>query len=353
MHTRVCCAHPFFGFVCTPNAEIDFSDKVPEAFGHAATATIDRDGFRNAGLPAAKPAGEVWIGVFGGSVAFSVASTRNETTIAGELEALLNAAGRARVRVLNLALPGGQQPQQAIVLMLNLHRLDGVITFDGVNELVVAAYYNQGVIPDDFPYRPYYEALFGQDTPTEVIALNWLLRDARRQGDTKGSMIRRAVARRRVRRWTEQLESASATAPAFRSLFAAEHETDAASRIAGGALRWARSVRQMAALCAAAGVPALFCLQPVPEYQKPLTELERAFLAHHPDMIELRRSGYPRLLEHAGDLARDGIPCAVLSDVFASRTDAIYTDHIHFEDLGCSIVARRLAREIAAWSCLQ
>ena len=85
VHTPVCCLHPYIGFVNTPNAVIDFSDRVPAEFGHGAIATIDRDGFRNEPLPEAKPADEYWLAILGGSVAFGVSSTSNATTIAGYL----------------------------------------------------------------------------------------------------------------------------------------------------------------------------------------------------------------------------------------------------------------------------
>jgi hypothetical protein len=35
----------------TPNAILDFSDRVPAELGHGALATIDANGFRNDGVP--------------------------------------------------------------------------------------------------------------------------------------------------------------------------------------------------------------------------------------------------------------------------------------------------------------
>ena len=170
-HTTVCCAHPYFGFVCTPHAIIDFSDRVPAEFGHGAVATIDGRGFRNWDMPNEKPLDEFWVGLFGSSVAFGVPATDNNATIAAALERALSAKHHTgkRVRVLNLALPGGQQPQQYFVLALHRHLLDGVVTFDGVSELIVPAFYNKGHMPDQFPYRPYYEQLYGNGRSEELI----------------------------------------------------------------------------------------------------------------------------------------------------------------------------------------
>ena len=138
------CIHPYFGFVCTPNAVLDFSETIIVPLDQPAIAHIDAWGFRNRDLPSQKPDDETWIGLFGGSVAFAVASSSNETTIAGHLEADLKArAGAARrIRVLNLALPAGQQPQSLLIFATMVGMLDGAVIFDGVNEAIIPAYYN-------------------------------------------------------------------------------------------------------------------------------------------------------------------------------------------------------------------
>src|SRR5215475_6701286 len=158
IRTTTYCVHPYFGFVCRPNSRIDFSEVMSVKLNRPAIAHIDAWGFRNQNVPVQKPENEIWIGLFGGSVAFSVASSSDETTIAKYLEVALTARAQVRkkIRVLNFALPGGQQPQQFVIYSMKTAILDGVITFDGINEVVVPAHYNRNAIPPDFPYRPFY-----------------------------------------------------------------------------------------------------------------------------------------------------------------------------------------------------
>src|SRR5947207_3109097 len=137
-HTTVCCAHPYFGFVCTPNTIIDFSDRVPAEFNHPASATIDVNGFRNEGVPVSKPDDEFWIGVFGGSVAFGVPATDNGATIAGCLERRLNTAASAPtefrsifgaaggVSATTLALEGARRWADDTALMGEVCRARGI-----------------------------------------------------------------------------------------------------------------------------------------------------------------------------------------------------------------------------------
>ncbi len=348
-HTTVCCAHPYIGFVSMPNATIDFSDRVPAEFGHRAVAAIDAQGFRNSSVPAEKPGDEFWIGLFGGSAAFGVPASDNAATIAGCLERRLSPRVRRdgkRVRVINLAIPGGQQPQQLIVLLLNRHRLDAAITFDGVNEVVVPACYNKEQIPPDFPYRPYYELLFGGSISDDQICESVLVERKTAEFDRQPAWRRRLFGARHAReiaRHRDRLNAMSTAPAAFRSIFNEPRETSAEALALAGAKSWAEHITLMHSLCRARGIDALFVVQPIPDRGKPLTDSERAHLRVYPDIVAVRAAGYARLLAHAEELRAAGCPVVSFEEVFSGCAESIYTDLIHFEDRGSAVAAERLA----------
>jgi hypothetical protein len=348
-HTTLCCAHPYFGFVCPPNAVIDFSDCVPREFGHTATAIIDRNGFRNVDLPEVKPDDEFWIGVFGGSVAFGVPATSNAATVAGCLERRLQAGtrpGGRRVRVINFAILGGQQPQQMFVLLLNRHRLDGVITFDGVNEVLVPSCYNKDYVPPQFPYRPYYELLYGQAISDDQICEAVLLERATAGFYRRPPWQRRLFAplhRRAVARHRQKLAAMTAAPAEFRSVFGDARAVAATDVAVDGARNWAESVSIMHTICRAQTIQALFVAHPIPDREKPLTDTERTYLRQQAEIVAIRAAGYDRVLAYAREMRAAGLPVVSFEDVFSTCTESIYTDVSHFEDRGSVIVADRLA----------
>jgi hypothetical protein len=362
VRTPFYCLHPFFGYVCRPNTVLDFSDTVPEWFGHGAMAQIGPDGFRNIDRLEGKPPDEVWIGVLGGSVAFASASTANAMTISGWLERELRerpapaARRRRKIRVWNLALPAGQQPQQTVILLMHARDLDGIITFDGVNEAIIGPYFNQGQIPDHFPFRPTYEVLYGGSMTAQQVALTFAIEDAETWARSSSPLSRfwvNRMARKRIADWRRRLRSAAEPGQPFASVFKAATHAGIEEWVEAGVRRWRDMIVMMHGIARTRGIDSSFVLQPVPEQNKPLTEHERVGLDAYPDMVALRKRAYPRLQEAARQLAAGGIDCLDYGGIFASVTDSIYTDHIHFEDRGCAIAARQLERHISGtWKCL-
>jgi hypothetical protein len=109
----------------------------------------------------------------------------------------------------------------------------------------------------------------------------------------------------------------------------------------------------MDAIAGARHMDRTFALQPVPERYKALTPHEQRGLDQYPDMIDLRMRAYPRLQGAADSLAGSGIDCIQLAGAFDGVSESIYTDHIHFEDRGCAIVAQQIASHIQkCWTCL-
>lgn len=357
------CAHPYFGFVCVPNSSVDYADTIAAPLGRQAIGRIDAFGFRNIDLPPSKPEDETWIGLFGGSVAFSVASSDNGTTIAGFLERALNARAenadvrRRRIRVLNFALPAGQQPQQLIIFMSKSRLLDGAITLDGVNEVVIPAYYNRDVIPGDFPYLPFYQALFARDVSDEQIALSWLVREEEQAaavcGDHWLGRIRSARHHKRAAALRARLESTATSSHLLQTVFPmADAGVD--GRIEAGAENWRRCTRLMARVASAEGIDFLPIVQPVPEQGKTLALEERAFVDAHPDVVSIRGHGLGLLRRHAAALRDDGVPVEDFVNVFSGHEKQVYVDLGHFNDLGCQVVADAMADFVGKrWTCLQ
>jgi hypothetical protein len=359
VHTPYYCVHPYYGFVCRPNAVLDYSETVPDWFGHGALAAIGPDGFRNLDRVSGKPSNELWIALVGGSVAFSSASTNNSTTISAYLERALNARPAAarsrRVRVWNLALPAAQQPQQAIILLNHSTDLDGIVSFDGVNEAVIGPYFNKRQIPDDFPFLPTYEVLHGRSVTAEQLALAWGIEDTERWEENSPAPTRflvRKIAARRIGDLRRRLR-ATATAGPFTSTFPRDERVDLDQWIDVGVRRWREMIVNMDAIARVRRIDRTFVLQPVPERHKALTPHEQRGLDQYPDMVDLRMRSYPQLQESAAALSREGLDCIQLSQAFAGVTESIYTDHIHFEDRGCAIVAQQLAAHLQEhWTCL-
>jgi hypothetical protein len=113
--------------------------------------------------------------VFGGSVALaSYHQQPHDAALPRALTEQSPCPGGRRVRALNLAIPGGQQPQQLLVLTQNRHLLDGVVTFDGVNEVVVPSCYNKDHVLR-FSLPPVLRMLFGQAMNEEQIGASMIV----------------------------------------------------------------------------------------------------------------------------------------------------------------------------------
>jgi hypothetical protein len=83
----------------------------------------------------------------GGSAAWGVGTTSNETNVAGRLQSLLNEGKSSyRYTVLNLSIGGWVSTQQMIALALYGRNLqaDWLVTMDGVNDVSVSCEFSQG-----------------------------------------------------------------------------------------------------------------------------------------------------------------------------------------------------------------
>ncbi len=107
---------------------------------HAWTVRTDSLG-RGATPHASHPEPRVDVALVGGSAAFGVGQTSNETTLANQLERELERRTGARVEVHNLAVGGYTSFQEALALerFLSNHRADVVVSLSGYNDAFAAA----------------------------------------------------------------------------------------------------------------------------------------------------------------------------------------------------------------------
>jgi len=105
------------------------------------TISTNTLGFRDAPLQP-RTASEFRILLLGGSTAWGLGASSNKATVAGALEAFLNAAnGETTFRVMNGAYPGWQSRQELVALMEYYSQFDPdlVVALTGYNDLHVLA----------------------------------------------------------------------------------------------------------------------------------------------------------------------------------------------------------------------
>ena len=156
----------------------------------------------------------------------------------------------------------------------------------------------------------------------------------------------RDIARHRER--LNALNAMAGTTVDFQSFFNEGGDEQADALALRGAKSWAEHTELMYSLCRAAGIDALFVVQPIPDRGKTLTDSERAHLRVYPEIVAARAAGYERLLAHADELRGRGCPVVSFEQVFSERQESVYTDLIHFEDRGSRIVAERLVQDVVA-----
>ena len=170
---KICRIHPFFGHTMQTKL-----DAAPLGW-HLET---DQNGFRN---PLEfdvfnVPDDVIVIGLFGGSAAFGWEVDGNQDTLATQLEELFNSRSKdnTKFRVVNLGIPGWHYPQQFFLISRIIQHLDGIITYDGFNEIMVPlgntlAYKTS--LPPDFPSGLFYLPIFQKQTSEQILAIYGLL----------------------------------------------------------------------------------------------------------------------------------------------------------------------------------
>ncbi len=356
--------HPYVGFVFDPSA----NESDPTLYETIGRRVVTDVGF--IGRPGwfEEPGdGRVVVGVTGGSVAFFF-------TIAGRevlRELLADAPGFQGKEIVfaTMALPGFKQPQQLFALsyLLTLGaRFDWVINLDGFNEVTLPVIENvpKGVAPS-FPRSWYWRV---QDAPDEALRslmgeVAYLERVRRERAQSASdspfafSVTQNLVWKLRDQGLARDIAAVEAVLVDYRPdelpFVARGPATDFASDdalYAHLADVWARSSRQMHALCASNGIRYVHFLQPnqyVPG-SKPLgpAERARAFADESPFKAPVE-AGYPHLVSAGAELARDGVPFFDLTGLFAGNEAWLYDDRCcHLNAAGNALLAARIAMEL-------
>ena len=133
-------AHPYFGFGFSNGNNYGLNEKND--------------------LPYIADPDEFVIGIFGGSTASNFAAYLQNSRIWNTLKSVN--PKKNKIKVLNLALHGGRQPQQFIIGSFFLQHLNAAILVDGWNEMVLQA--------DPIEYPEGYEVIYAPANNTEIKA---------------------------------------------------------------------------------------------------------------------------------------------------------------------------------------
>jgi hypothetical protein len=291
--------------------------------------------------------------VTGGSVAAQFVWDNRQKESA--LERILNAEFTGdrfdRFVVLNGGHGGWKQPNQYILFGLYADVLTGVISLDGFNEHYMANASQRF----ELPAANFFQVIERQDprvttAPLSIAALKLeadLYRFATRHTlfhvsnlaylavDLMRGKLRRYAAKAPKRAADDEEDWVKAT---YEKMFAFNEPMTPAERKTWAFAQYEKYIRLMHAGAQAMGIKSLFLIQPIPGLGKPPTDQENIFA---------QKTNKKLYKEMADDLAglrgRYGIPVYSLIDVFQARSEEIYKDQVHVNDLGNEIMARQIA----------
>lgn len=336
--------HPFFGFTTTRNFP-----------------GVNNLGFySHDSYPYHRDRDELVVGVFGGSVAQQLASDAGvREDWQKSLLPLATARGRARVKILSMALPGWRQPQQFLALHYFLDSIDVAVTLDGINEVTGIATNLDRNYPVDYPNPEVWLPLTKGTTRAEDVraAAEILSRQDGLRDLTEvltGSLLGKSALAHLV--WqvstSRQLKRIDGLRQAMASSQWQDYDTTPGDEEGAQALTdgyfglYERSIRTASSEAKAQGKLSFHFIQPN-QYDpgsKPLSEVEnREFLANHYYATVVPRY-YPRLRKMVSQLRDDGIAAFDMTSAFAASKDTLYRDDCcHLNEQGNLILARSMA----------
>jgi len=203
--------------------------------------------------------------------------------------------------------------------------------------------------PNIFHFFHYYSVLYARPSEERQVALCWFLKNIDEFQDKlklKSLMLQKAVhpllffVKGMIRRsLTEKtlLESES-----FSSLFRIENDWTEDRLMERCAHRWRDCMSTMYQLASIKKIKSMFILQPVPEFYKKLTFLEKQILENNSISSERRIAWYKYLFNNIESLTVELKSFHDFTDVFSQEKRSIYADFSHFEDIGCEIVAEKI-----------
>ena len=314
-------------------------------------------------LPPPRREGEVAIGIFGGSVANGLACS-SELLAAPAATDYSTYVGKP-LRIVNLTMGGGREPQQYNALHMFHDAIDVAVFLDGYNEMT------NPITPCD-RLVPFWAA--NRKTALELlqplIDLNvqlTTLADSSIWKYLSGSGLFKAyLSRLNNRSWVKTDEFARSMGdPSILqgSIFATDSER---------AQSWATCVALSAEYAASLNLPIFFFLQPN-QYvagSKPFSEEEKVHALHHPGTLEavitrlashttspifaklrgrdLTRA-YAVFEEQIEQLRLRGVAVTSLSGIYKDVRGTVYIDeYCHVNDTGNAIMAQAIFEKLLA-----
>ncbi len=303
--------------------------------------------------------------LLGGSVAGNM-SERAVPRLVAAVQADPGFAGR-QMRVWNFARPAYRAPQPLHwcewLLALGA-RPEAVLLVDGFNETAMSIEHARRGVHPAYPSSSYWSALVRGANLTPALldqlaavrlarrAQLSIARQARDLGFHRSALLTR-LAERRLRAASALVESESnllrveqaRAAASDRSLAGPRHPGTDEAAVDAALASWESSARALHAICRAQGIASLQVVQPTlaDEGAKPASAEERRLPAASLDWQDAIRLGYPRLRERAARLAQDGLPVVDATRAFASSTETMFVDVVHFNDAGNEALADWIA----------
>ena len=269
------------------------------------------------------------------------------------------------------ACPGHKQPQHATNLQWALtlgDQPDLVLLLDGFNELAIAAQNAENNVNPLFPSWWEMQAALESplDAPQELELVGRIvaLRQSAEQlvqRTRRWSMLRSALLGSVAENELEQLSGRSAGLLAQLEQLRAAKKTQRPLFISGppfvnepaevqrnSVRAWMEGSRSMQAMCRARNIQFVHVLQPAARDKgsKPLTEREEKASLEPAVWRQSIEQGYPVLREAGATLAREGINFFDGSRVFEGHSEEIYRDPCHFDEVGCTILAKFISQKV-------
>lgn len=361
--------HPYFGFTYKPG------------FHPTLTAlAANSDGFVSPNdYPFKKQNKNQYIvGIFGGSAAQYFAMNEfDHHSLANYLNKLPGFQDKEIV-ILNFALPGGKQPQQALILsyFLSLGQdLDLVINLDGFNDVYHAARNNKHLVDVPMPASsfelPLLEIANNDLSPEEANLVLSILQDKERlksllvdatQCKLASSYLVRAML---IKHYTAVYESHRLEFSQAAQESSKQRKQDPVIRInrvdtpladealyQKAAAIWVNSSIAMNSMLATRHVPYVHFIQPNQYYStaRKFSEQERTIAFTQNGESEYRDSisrGYPILLTRISDLKNAKVAIFSAVNIFDNIPEPVYFDDCcHYNDAGNEILARFMSNQI-------
>ncbi|MFN7973169.1 MAG: hypothetical protein U0166_12620 [Acidobacteriota bacterium] len=345
--------HPYFGFV------------YESATGRQ---IVNNQGFLEAvDYPYQPSAGELVIGIFGGSVALDLRSREARDAIEAPLLAASRQKGYDEVTILMFAQSAWREPQSIYCFLYEMESIDAAIFLEGYNEIGQLPLRDEPharAYPWSFPAPQMYERLVGRtrsaaDMKREVEIGTLRERQLRwTRGSSWGplgrSMLVHLVWRyeiqsleRRIERIQSQMDPA--TSATIRNVFPPGATFEQVTRDYFD--RYERWIEVAHRAGEVARKPAFFFLQPNQHLtgSKPMGDEERTVSLGRPEAGGVVDAYYPVLRSTFARLAGRGVAAFDLSMIFEGTTERVYTDSCcHMNPTGMTKIAGEIGREVAA-----